>query len=98
MEFHSEEELRWASSTFSAANVYTDDELDYLFSLAEDETLEGSYSQWKHPRLMWGSILKHKEKIKKERPEIYQKIEKFHEFTFKELWSKGSQKFPKFDL
>ena len=87
MEFNRDEELRWAASTFSAANVYKDEELDYLFSLTEDEVLEGSYSQWRQPRLMWKSILRHRERIAKERPEIYEKINKFNSIAFKELWT-----------
>jgi flavin-dependent dehydrogenase len=85
-EFHREEELRLCSSIFNAAALYTDDEVDYLFALTEDEVLEGAYSQWKQPKLMWRSILRHKEKMAKEMSELYGKIKKYHE-NLKELRS-----------
>ncbi len=54
--------------------VYSDDELDYLFSLVEGQTLQGSYSQYKTPKYMWDAILGHSEKIVAERPELMKKI------------------------
>ena len=89
-EFQNEEELRSTMSTLLSATFCTDDELDYLFALTEDEVLEGAYSQWNQPKLMWGSILRHKEKIAKEMPELYEKIQKSLGMTFDELYSRSS--------
>ena len=50
-----------------------DDEPDYLFGLIVNETLEGAYNQYKSPRLMWGAILKHGDRIKSERPDLHTK-------------------------
>lgn len=55
---------------------YKDDEVDYLFSLLDDVTLEGSWSQYKSPRMMWDAIKRKSEKIERERPEIWAKINK----------------------
>jgi len=89
-EFQDEEKLRSAMSTLLSSAFCTDDELDYLFALTEDEVLEGSYSQWRQPKLMMDSILRHKRKIAKEMPQLYEKIQKSHELTFNELYSKSS--------
>lgn len=69
------------SQGYALIPTYTDDELDYLFALIENEVLEGTYSQYKTPKLIWGAIRKHSEKIKAERPEIYAKMEKMNEMT-----------------
>ena len=66
---------------YALVPTYRDDELDYLFALTEDEVLEGTISQYKTPRLLWDSILRHKEKIARERPELYEKIRRNHEMT-----------------
>ena len=72
-EFNTDEYLRVAQG-YALVPTYTDDELDYLFSLIEDEVLEGTYSQYKSPKLMWDSILRHEKKIAQEHPELYKKI------------------------
>jgi digeranylgeranylglycerophospholipid reductase len=72
-EFNSDDYLQVAQG-FALVPTYADDELDYLFSLIEDETLEGTFNQYKSPRLMWGAFLRHKERIARERPELYSKI------------------------
>jgi flavin-dependent dehydrogenase len=72
-EFNSSDFLRVAQG-YSLSPTYNDDELDYLFSLTEDEVLEGTLSQYKTPRLMWESILRHQDLIAREKPEIHEKI------------------------
>ena len=89
-EFHNEEKLKKSMSTLLSATICTEDELDYLFSLTEDEVLEGSYSQWRQPKLVWASILRHKERIAKEMPELYEKIQKSYGKDFKELYSRSA--------
>jgi flavin-dependent dehydrogenase len=54
--------------------VYTDEELDYLFSLTSGETLPGSYSQYRTPKYMWDAILKHTDRIAREHPVLLKKI------------------------
>jgi flavin-dependent dehydrogenase len=79
-EFNGDEYLLVAQG-YALTPTYTDDELDYLFALTEDQVLEGTYSQYLSPKLMWASILRHEEKISRERPEIYEKIKKNRELT-----------------
>ena len=72
-EFNSDDYLRVAQG-FALVPTYTDNELDYLFALIEDEVLEGTYNQYKSPKLMWDAFLKHRDRIAKERPGLYEKI------------------------
>jgi len=72
-EFNSDDYLQVAQG-FALVPTYTDDEIDYLFALIENETLEGTFNQYKSPRLMWGAFLRHKERIARERPELHAKI------------------------
>ena len=72
-EFNSDKYLRVAQG-FALVPTYTDDELDYLFSLIEHEVLGGTYNQYKSPKLMWDAILKHEKVIAREQPELYGKI------------------------
>ncbi len=72
-EFNSDDYLQVAQG-FALVPTYLDDELDYLFALIEDETLQGTFSQYVTPKLMWGAILRHRDRIIKERPEIHEKI------------------------
>lgn len=76
------------SQGYALVPTYTDDEIDYLFSLIEGITLEGTYSQYKTPKLMWDAILVHKEQIKQERPLIYEKIEKMNTMTLTDTFKK----------
>lgn len=79
-EFNSDKYLQVAQG-YALVPTYTDEELDYLFGLIEDKVLDGTYSQYKTPKLIWGAILQHSEKIKTEKPEVYRKIEKMDEMT-----------------
>ena len=84
-EFNSEEYLRVAQG-YALVPTYSDNELDYLFSLTEDEILEGTFSQYKSPKLMWDSMLRYRDKIAKERPELYEKIKTIHKLTLKDAF------------
>ncbi len=79
-EFNSDDYLKVAQG-YALVPVYSDDELDYLFSLTEDQVLEGTSSQYKTPKLMWASFLRHKDKIAGEKPALYEKINKISEMS-----------------
>jgi len=72
-EFNSEGMMR-VQQGYALIPVYTDDEIDYLFSLCEGITLDGSWSQYKTPKMIWGTILRDPDRIKRERPALFQKI------------------------
>jgi digeranylgeranylglycerophospholipid reductase len=55
---------------------YTDEQVVYLFSLLDGITLNGSWSQYASPRMMWAEIHKHDGRIQSERPDIWEKIQK----------------------
>ena len=72
-EFNGDDWMQVAQG-FALVPAYADDELDYLFGLVEGGVLEGTYNQYRSPRLMWGAILRHTERIRAERPDVYEKI------------------------
>jgi flavin-dependent dehydrogenase len=84
-EFNGDEYLRVAQG-YALVPAYTDDELDYLFALTEDQVLEGTGSQYKSPRLMWECMLRHTDAIVKERPETLEKIKKNQQLTLKKTF------------
>lgn len=79
-EFNSDDYLKVAQG-YALVPAYSDGELDYLFSLTEDEVLEGTLSQYKTPKVMWNSILRYKDKIVREKPDLYAKVIKIHEMS-----------------
>ena len=86
-EFNSDDYLRVAQG-YALVPTYSDDELDYLFALTEDEVLEGTLSQYKSPKLMWDSMLRDRDKIARERPELYKKIARLDEISLEDTFSK----------
>lgn len=54
---------------------YSDEELDYLFSLLAGELLCDNFSQFEVPKTVWKAILAHKKQIQNERPDLYAKIQ-----------------------
>ncbi len=85
-EFNSDEYLLVAQG-YALVPAYADDELDYLFSLIEGQTLDGAYGQYRAPRLMWEAILKHEDRIAKERPALREKIKRNREMTLQGTFS-----------
>jgi flavin-dependent dehydrogenase len=72
---------------YALVPTYTDSELDYLFSLAEDKTLEGTWSQYKTPKLMWECFLEHNDRIAQEKPELYKKIASLDEMSLEDTYN-----------
>jgi len=77
---------------FAFNPYYEDEEIDYLFSLVEGQTLEGTINQYKIPKMLWAAIFKHKERIQKEKPELRQKIDGIQEMTTQEAFTVGQEK------
>lgn len=73
-EFNSDDYLQVAQG-FALVPAYSDEELDYLFALVEGERLEGTYNQYKSPKVMWKAILNHRERIAREKPALIEKID-----------------------
>lgn len=61
---------------------YTDEELDYLFSLLDNKVLNGNFSQFQIPKTVWKAILPYKNKIQNEKPSLFNKIKSIDELNF----------------
>ena len=85
-------EIHRISQGYAINPYYEDEEIDYLFSLVEGETLEGSINQYKIPKKLWDAIFQHKERIQKEKPQISQKIEGIHKMTLQEAFTIEQEK------
>jgi flavin-dependent dehydrogenase len=79
-EFNGDDFLRVAQG-YALVPTYTDAELDHLFGLVEDRVFEGSYSQYKTPKLMWDAFLEHRAAIRDTNPTLYEKIERMDQMT-----------------
>jgi len=79
-EFNGPDALRVAQG-YALTPTYSDDELDCLFGLVENEVLPGSYSQYHTPKYMWEAILAHREQIGAVRPGLLEKIGSSMELT-----------------
>ena len=51
-----------------------DDEIDYIFSLLENERHCGHFNQYEVPKNFWTDVLKHDEEIRQDRPALYDKM------------------------
>lgn len=60
---------------------YTDEELDYMFSLVEGELVNGNFSQYEVPKNVWKAILSHKAQIQSENPTLFDKIKNIDELN-----------------
>jgi hypothetical protein len=63
----------------------------YIFSLLDGVRMPGNYSQYASPRLLWTEIHRHDDKIQRERPEIWEKMEKSAQRTFRDNMEEGAQ-------
>ena len=86
-EFNNSDYMQVAQG-YALVPVYTDDELDYLFSLIEGECLYGTYSQYTTPKLIWNGIHQHDERIKAERPELFAKMQKMNQMSISDSFNK----------
>ena len=60
---------------------YSDDEIDYLFSLLEGKVLDGDFSQFEVPKKVWRHILSYKAQIQSEKPLLFEKIKKVYQLN-----------------
>ncbi|MBW1825305.1 MAG: hypothetical protein JRI87_12280 [Deltaproteobacteria bacterium] len=66
-------------------HVLEDEEIDYLFSLTEKEKYKGYVNEHSSKETTMGALAAHMEEIKKERPELAAKIEKFDQTSTEEF-------------
>ncbi|MFC1592085.1 NAD(P)/FAD-dependent oxidoreductase [Thermodesulfobacteriota bacterium] len=75
------------TSGYALIPYYTDEEVVYLFSLLDDVTMNGSWSQYDSPRMLWREIHKNDDRIQRERPEVWEKISKQQSKTLSDSMS-----------
>lgn len=80
-------EIHRIAQGYAINPYYEDEEIDYLFSLIEGESFEGTINQYKIPKRLWDAIFSHKSRIQKERPELFRKIEGIHSMTLQEAFT-----------
>jgi len=66
-------------------HVLKDEEIDYLFSLTENETYRGYVNEYSSKETIMGALKVHMEEIKRDRPELAEKIGKFDQFSTEEF-------------
>jgi len=82
-EFHDEGMLQ-VQQGYALIPTYTEEEIDYLFSLCSDVLLDGSFSQYKSSRMIWDAILRDPQRIERERPGLMKKIKGVRSNALKE--------------
>ena len=55
---------------------FTDEDIDYLFSLIDGEDIYGTCSQYKSVAAIWVAMDNHSETIKREKPTLFKKVKK----------------------
>jgi digeranylgeranylglycerophospholipid reductase len=83
--------MKQVTQGYGLVPYYTDEEMVYIFSLLDGVRMPGNYSQYASPRLLWTEIHRHDDKIQRERPEIWEKMEKSAQRTFRDNMEEGAQ-------
>lgn len=60
--------------TINIKGTLADDEIDYVFSLLEGQRQCGNFDQYEVPKNFWKAVLEYDEKIKEEKPDLYEKL------------------------
>ena len=80
-------EIHRIAQGYAINPYYEDEEIDYLFSLMEGKALEGTINQYKIPKKLWDALFLHKERIQKEMPDLFRKIEGVQTMTLQEAFT-----------
>ncbi len=81
-------ELLKAMAALPALEVggFSDEDIDFLFSLVDGEDIYGTCSQYRSGITILKALLNHKESIKKERPALYEKIKGVMDLNLDYIW------------
>ena len=66
-------------------HVLEDDELDYIFSLTDNETYKGYVNEYTFPAIIMGAFMSHISEIRRDRPKLAQKIKKLSQVSIEEF-------------
>ena len=70
-----------------------DDDIDYLFSLTRGDDIKGYVNEFSDPITTRTALLSHLDKVKKDRPELGAKLEKFsHQVSMDDALQVGGKK------
>ena len=75
-EFNCEDQMEQLK-VYGALNIkrtLADDDIDYLFSIMENEGHCGHFNQFEVPKNFWTDALKHDDEIRRDRPSLYDKM------------------------
>ena len=72
-------------------HVLGDEELDYLFRLTENETYKGYVNEHSSKETTMGAIMSHMHEIKRDRPALAAKIDKFDQISTEEFLQVGKK-------
>lgn len=79
-EYNNPEEIRKATQGFGL-HVLRDEDLDYLFSLTQDDLVKGYVNEFSDPITVRRTLLSHLDQVRRERPELAARLEKFAEVS-----------------
>jgi flavin-dependent dehydrogenase len=79
-EYNEPEEIQRATQGFGL-HVLKDDDIDYLFRLTQGDDIRGFVNEFSDPITVRTALLNHFEQIKKDRPELAVKFERFREVS-----------------
>jgi len=79
-EYNNPDEIRQATQGFGL-HVLRDEDIDYLFSLTQGDEVRGFVNEFSDPITVRRTLLSHLDQVRRERPELAQKLEKFAEVS-----------------
>lgn len=87
-EYHSVEKRDEACRTALGIPTLTDDELDYLFALLETQKIRSYYDEFDAPKHIIAAIRNHLPRIRKDRPDLAEKIDGLFKASVEEILKK----------
>ena len=79
-EYNNPEEIKKATQGFGL-HVLRDEDIDYLFSLTQGDQVKGYVNEFSDPITVRRTLLSHLDQVRRERPELAARLEKFAEVS-----------------
>ena len=89
-EYNDPEEIQRATQGFGL-HVLKDDDIDYLFRLTQGDDIRGFVNEFSDPITVRTALLNHFDQIKKDRPELAVKFERFKEVSVNDALQVGKK-------
>jgi len=91
-EYHIPEKREQAFRTALGITNLMDEEIDYLFAVMEPYKIKSYYDEFDAPKKIIAAITKQLPKIRKERPELAERVEAVFQSTVEEIFEKMGMK------